>query len=161
MKTFCPRELCPDPREVHCHERTAYTDGACRVTNPGVCSAAWAIFVDGLLEDCDAWPLEGLQTNNQAEYAGLVGLLTWLDQQGIGPFTIHCDSKLVVSQVNGLWKVRDALVEPCERARELMKLGGHTLIHVKGHAGIEGNEYVDGLCNEVLDEVMAKEKVSA
>lgn len=141
--------------------RNAYTDGACRVANPGLCSAAWAYYRNGELLDDYAWPLEGLHTNNQAEYAALVGLLEWLHYTDTRFVTIHCDSKLVVEQVNGRWAVRDALVEPCRRAQNFLSIGGHTLTHVKGHAGIEGNEYCDKLCNDVLDEVMAKEKVSA
>lgn len=143
-------------------KRTAFTDGACRGTNPGNrCAAAWAYFEDGVLIDDYAWTLDGMYTNNQAEYFALVGLLEYLLGAQILEVVIHCDSKLVVSQVNGLWQVRDALVEPCYYAQSLMRVGGHTLVHVKGHVGIEGNELCDELCNEILDEAEAKEKATA
>lgn len=141
--------------------KEAFTDGACRKTNPGECAAAWAYYEDGVLVDDSAWTIDGLNTNNWAEYQGVIGLLEYLTFMETDNVTIHCDSKLVVCQINGLWQVRDTLIEPCTRAQRFMRMGLHTLVHVKGHAGIEGNEYCDALCNKVLDEATAKEKVSA
>lgn len=143
------------PEEVRVVARTAYTDGACRKTNPGQCSAAWALYVGGVLTEQDAWPLDGLHTNNEAEYAALIGLLVSLKQNSIMEVTIHSDSALVVNQVRGVWQAREHLIKLKDACQDLMFAMGHKLVLIKGHAGIEGNELCDRLCNEVLDREMA------
>ncbi len=69
-------------------------------------------------------------TNNQAEYDTLIGaledLLRRLEQQGAAPATarveISGDSKLVISQVLGEWKCKDAgLIPRRDRVRELLR----------------------------------------
>ncbi len=46
-------------------------------------------------------------TSNEAEYQGLIGLLVYLARMNyMKPITIYSDSKLMVNQVNGNWKIR-------------------------------------------------------
>ena len=72
---------------------------------------------------------------------------------------IFCDSKLVVEQTKGNWKVNEASLLPFQReAHALLVRGGHTLTHIRGHQGDPGNEYVDRLCNEVLDAEFERRK---
>lgn len=134
----------------------AFTDGACRVGNPGLCACGFVFYIDGVEQHRAARMLPGLNTNNVSEYTGLIDLLEWAKQEGVEGMNIHSDSKLVVEQVNGRWQVRPDLLSMTARAFGLLYGGKHSLFHVKGHAGIEGNEAVDDLCNQVLDEFQGK-----
>lgn len=69
-------------------------------------------------------------TNNQAEYRTLIAALEELIEQ-LGPdagdadVTIRGDSKLVIEQIAGRWKVRNPELKPlCQRARELFSIFG-------------------------------------
>jgi ribonuclease HI len=135
----------------------AYTDGACRRSNPGVCSCAFVILnADGTPHASLATYLgPELHTNNYAEYQGLLLLLRWAQAFGHKNLDIYCDSKLVVEQVNGGWKINNPDLLPfCTEAYALMVVGRHLLHHIKGHSGDPGNEYVDHICNEILDKEM-------
>jgi ribonuclease HI len=68
-------------------------------------------------------------TNNQAEYctfiAGIEAALNHAQQNGQSPMStsicVKTDSKLVVEQVNGRWKVKHPELQPlCLRARQLL-----------------------------------------
>ena len=97
----------------------------------------------------------GLHTNNFAEYMGLVNLLIHLYENKYYDVKIHCDSALVVNQVNQEWNINDPeLRKLAARCYGLLCMGRHTLVHVKGHAECEGNTVADLLCNKVLDENM-------
>ena len=65
----------------------------------------------------------GQRTNNEAEYLALIGALSVT--HGLSqPVVIHSDSRLVVEQFNGSWKVRKPhLLTLLERAKELAKIG--------------------------------------
>lgn len=56
-------------------------------------------------------------TNNQAEYMSLInGLKSIIQNPDIDPLKIELvirgDSKLVISQINGVWKVKNANMQP-------------------------------------------------
>jgi ribonuclease HI len=89
----------------------------------------------------------------------MLDLLRWAESNKVGKLEIFCDSKLVVEQVKGNWKVNETSLLPFQReAHALFIRGGHTLTHIRGHQGDPGNEYVDKLCNEVLDAEFARRK---
>ena len=94
-----------------------------------------------------------MHTNNYAEYQGLLKLLEHLEAKAIRNVIIHCDSKLVVEQVMQRWNVVSPEIRPLmTKAYGLLVRGCHVLKHVHGHSGNKGNEYVDSLCNQVLDD---------
>lgn|ERR1039458_7994315 len=132
----------------------AYTDGAVRITNPGLASCAWVMY-----DTCKPeWKLEQSTflgfpySNNYAEYAGLIALLQYLYEQHYRNVVIYSDSKLVVEQVNQKWEVNSDELRPLmSKAYGLLVQGCHMLKHCKGHAGTKGNEKADRLCNECLD----------
>ena len=140
--------------------RRAYCDGACRVSNPGQCSCAFAVFNDDIVVAEGARYLgPELHTNNYAEYQGLLDLLLWAAKQGVHGLDIFCDSKLVVNQVNDVWDVSsEELKKLWLIAYSMLIRGGHTLTHIKGHSGDPGNELVDKLCNVVLDKELGNGK---
>ena len=138
----------------------AYTDGACRINNPGVCSCAFAVLSNtGISMSHSKYLGPELHTNNFAEYSGLIECLKFLDEQGFKGVLIRCDSQLIVKQVNGEWNVKHEELKPLHAlATALLIRGGHTLEWIKGHNGDPGNEMVDRLCNEILDKEIGPKK---
>lgn len=136
---------------------TAYTDGACRISNPGLCSCAWVLHTDGVNT------AEGVRylgpefhSNNYAEYQGLIFLLEYLYLHSIRNVIICSDSELVVNQTNLKWNTESGsdIDKLRTRAYGLLVHGCHVLKHVKGHDGNLGNERADELCNAILDDKM-------
>ena len=145
----------------------AFCDGACRVSNPGICASAWAIYSDDGHLGPDETYYHGpeLHSNNFSEYMGLLGLLQYADKNALNDLVIYCDSKLVVEQVNCRWRVNEkSLYNFQVLATALLIRGGHTLRHMRGHAKDSGhpynygNKHVDWLCNQRLDKEMGIEK---
>jgi ribonuclease HI len=134
----------------------AYTDGACRVSNPGLCSCAFVVYEDGVEKFRHGRFLGMGYTNNYAEYMGVIMLLEWARDCGYEGLEIWCDSQLVVKQVNAEWAVRPPLVDLCARAFKLLHETNSTLKHLRGHAGTLGNEVADEECNRILDQEQHK-----
>lgn len=131
----------------------AYFDGACRGGNPGHCSFAYAIYLDGVEMLSASAVLPGLNTNSVSEYTALVMLLRMLATLDLKNVTIFGDSQFVVNQILGKYAVRaEHLKKFYSEASALYIRGDHRIVHVRGHMGIEGNERVDSLCNIALDE---------
>jgi probable phosphoglycerate mutase len=133
---------------------TAYTDGAVRVSNPGVASCAWVLYNEkGEQLHSESYYLgPELRSNNFAEYTGLIRLLEWLYAHNTRNVITFCDSKLVVEQVNQKWQVNSDELRPLmSKAYGLLVQGCHVLKHCKGHDGVIGNEKADELCNKELD----------
>jgi ribonuclease HI len=128
-------------------EYIIYTDGAAR-GNPG--PAAWAV----VLEKPDASVVEqsgdlGETTNNVAEYTALVRALELAHTQGGKRLKIHSDSELMVRQMQGIYKVKNAgLLALYKQASELVKKFEKVVFQ---HVRREQNKRADELCNEVLD----------
>lgn len=149
-----------------CSVPKAYCDGACREGNPGQASCAFAVIDHS--DDTIAFSMHvlaqgsrylGLHTNNFAEYMGLLDLLKWATANEKTGLDIFCDSKLVVEQVNGDWKTDSEELTPLRNLAYAMLIRGrHTLQHIKGHDGNPGNEYVDQLCNDVLNKEKKNER---
>ncbi|MGI0092361.1 MAG: ribonuclease HI [Nitrososphaerales archaeon] len=105
-------------------------DGLCEPKNPGgVATYGLIIRADGdiLLEDSGlayAEPWTDDASNNVAEYSAIIRGLEWLDgkrEYHDAPIVIRGDSKLVINQLKGLFKVKSMrLVELHHRARELL-----------------------------------------
>jgi len=75
------------------------------------------------------WQPIGDRTNNEAEYYALLKALELIAEKAtgkgpgnIGEALVRSDSKLVVNQVNGEWRVEDEkLIDLSEKARDLIK----------------------------------------
>ncbi|MFC4564803.1 bifunctional RNase H/acid phosphatase [Nocardiopsis mangrovi] len=92
----------------------------------------------------------GVATNNVAEYRGLIAGLTAV--AGIDPgarVEVRMDSKLVVEQMSGRWKVKHPAMRPlADQARELAGgLGGVTYTWIPRAR----NADADRLANEAMD----------
>ena len=125
-----------------------YTDGASR-GNPGEAAAGVMMW------DSNGDPIGrislylGKLTNNQAEYkAALTGLLAAY-VQGCDEVECRLDSELVVRQLNGEYKIKDAELQAL--AAQVQKAAAR-LRHVTfSHVGRSSNDQADGLANEILD----------
>jgi ribonuclease HI len=130
---------------------TAYTDGACRLSNPGLCCCGFVVYRGSEFFHERTHILPGLNTNNVSEFCGLIDLLEWAKLAHCTEITIYCDSKLVVESSQARWGICDKLRPYAAKAFQLLTEGNHILLHTKGHAGNEGNEYIDCRLNETLD----------
>jgi ribonuclease HI len=131
----------------------AYCDGACRVSNPGICSCAFVIYKDEIEVHTEGKYLgPELLSNNFAEYQGLILLLEFLYTRSIRNVVIYTDSELVVNQTLGKWEVKQPdLKVLATKCYGLLVQGCHVLKHIKGHDGNKGNVRADEICNAVLD----------
>ncbi len=128
-----------------------YTDGGAR-GNPGP-AAAGAIVYEGEKVVLEFKKYLGdKQTNNFAEYEAVALVLEELRNRGLsgGPIEIRMDSKLVVEQISGNWKIKEPTLKPlAAKVHALLKdFGGHTFTYVPR----EENKEADRLVNEALDE---------
>jgi broad specificity phosphatase PhoE/ribonuclease HI len=96
-----------------------YADGASR-GNPGPAAYGVHIQDDKGTTIADFGEAIGIATNNQAEYAGVIAGLRFASQLGEFLVTIRMDSKLVVEQLSGRWKIKNANM--AELAAEAMGL---------------------------------------
>ncbi len=86
-----------------------FTDGGSR-GNPGKAACAWVVY-DGDQEIFHGSKSVGVTTNNDAEYLGLIEGLQACISAGIKNLECYSDSELMVKQVNGIYKVKDANIK--------------------------------------------------
>ncbi|MCF7935428.1 MAG: ribonuclease HI family protein [Synergistales bacterium] len=125
-----------------------YFDGGSR-GNPGVAGAG-ALLVDE--QGRAVWQASrflGRKTNNEAEYAAVLLLLEELQRRGAeGGITLYGDSRLVVNQLQGTWKVREPRLQPLHaRARDLLRHTGARVAWVPR----KDNSRADALANRAMD----------
>ena len=141
---------------------TAYTDGACAPTNPG--PAAWGLYLvpPGAAHGEEFWGFIGHGTNQIAE---LTAAIEGLSRVPAGaPVVLVSDSQYVLKGLTE-WRrgwerkgFRNAKGEPVANQPLWQKLFALadarkvTAQWVRGHAGHEHNERVDGLANKALRE---------
>jgi ribonuclease HI len=136
------------------------TDGAAR-GNPGPASAG-AVLIDASRPDArdpkapaDATISDylGIQTNNVAEYTGVVRALDLARELGAREVALILDSKLIVEQLAGRWRVKDAKLIPLwEAARSTLRsFDRWSAIH----APRAQNSAADALANEAIDRAQA------
>ncbi len=126
---------------------TVHIDGAAR-GNPGPAAYALVLRRPGL-PDVEESDTLGKATNNVAEYTGLIRGLERAIELGVKNLTVFSDSELIVKQMNGEYRVKNAdLQELYAEATALKKkLPRVTLTHVRRAQ----NADADRLCNEALD----------
>ncbi len=142
------------------------TDGASR-GNPGR-SSAGAVLIDAARPDAfepDAMAVAvvardlGIRTNNVAEYAGLVLALREAVLLGAREIDLRLDSKLIVEQLNGRWRVKDAKLQGlfAEAIRHLKPLRRWSAVHEPRAR----NKAADALANMALDDPFGAARVTA
>jgi len=96
----------------------------------------------------------GHQTNNFAEYQGLIAALEYALQHGPKALKLISDSELLVRQIKGIYKVKNATLQVLHgRAKELIaQLEWFSI----GHALREHNTEADRLANQAMDKGMGR-----
>jgi len=126
----------------------ANIDGGAR-GNPG--PAAYGVVVRNAKGEVLAELAEylGIQTNNFAEYSGLLAALEYAVREKCASLKILSDSELLVKQMKGQYRVKNpGLLELFARARVLVrKVERFSIEHVLR----EYNREADRLVNQVLD----------
>ncbi|WP_431236472.1 bifunctional RNase H/acid phosphatase [Mycolicibacterium aichiense] len=91
----------------------------------------------------------GITTNNVAEYRGLIAALEEARRLGADEVAVSMDSKLVVEQMSGRWKVKHAaMAELHQQARALASTFDSVTYQWIPR---EQNSYADRLANEAMD----------
>jgi len=126
---------------------TVHCDGGAR-NNPGPAGAGFVIAHDGSEVLAAGTPL-GETTNNVAEYCGFIWALENADAIDAKHLKVFADSSLLVNQLNGSFKVKDAKLKRLyERAKELKdRFESCTIEHVFR----EDNIRADELANAAMD----------
>lgn len=127
---------------------TAYIDGGAR-GNPG--PAGYGVFI---VDDQGQTLAElhgalGTATNNVAEYNGLLAALAWAVDHRHSRLHIRADSQLLVEQMKGNYRVKNAGLLPLYRdAKDLASRIGHVSYE---HIPREKNKEADRLSNLGMD----------
>ncbi len=126
-----------------------YCDGASR-SNPGEASIGVSINKDKVEIDTIKKRI-GINTNNVAEYLGLIAALEYCVEKKVNNVKIFLDSLLVVQQVNMEYKVKSKKLQThYENSLKLIEQIENIEIH---HIRREFNSRADQLANQALDEV--------
>jgi ribonuclease HI len=126
-----------------------YSDGAAR-GNPGL-SGAGAVLVEPSGQVVDRLgKFLGVQTNNYAEYMGLLIGLRRAKDLGVREIEVFADSELMIRQLGGRYQVKSATLRPLyeEAVRLLNDFSRVKLVHVPR----EMNKAADEMSNRAIDE---------
>jgi ribonuclease HI len=128
-----------------------FSDGAAR-GNPGPAGAG------AVLVDPDGHVVArlgkylGTQTNNYAEYMGLLLGLRHARSLGVREVEVLADSELLIRQLEGRYQVKSATLRPLyEEAARLLKEFSRVKLH---HVPREKNRAADEMSNRAIDERM-------
>jgi ribonuclease H / adenosylcobalamin/alpha-ribazole phosphatase len=115
-----------------------------------------------VIEDENGMRLRGLHrflgkaTNNEAEYEALIEGLKAVSEWKPDRLEIFLDSKLVVEQMSGRWRIKEARLQSLQtKAKEL--LSAFPAVEIK-HVERERNKGADALANMAMDEHAQKPK---
>jgi ribonuclease HI len=125
-----------------------FTDGGAR-GNPGPAAAAYVLEADDGTVLAAHGEAIGVATNNIAEYRALVAGLEQARDRGVDDLEVVSDSELVVKQMRGEYKVKNAALRELSlrAARVAREIGAVRYTAVRR----EHNELADRLVNEALD----------
>jgi ribonuclease HI len=137
-------------------EILVYCDGGSR-GNPGP-SAIGAVVLDPATDPprrlAEVSECIGITTNNVAEYKALIAGLVAAEPFGARRVRVRADSKLVVEQVKGTWKVKQAhLLTLRDEARRL--LARYDDVDIR-HVPRAENFHADALVNAALDAAVSE-----
>ncbi len=149
MPSYPSRSLFSSPHaKTPDHYLIAHSDGGAR-GNPG--PAGYGV----VIQDQDGRKVAALsqylghQTNNFAEYQGLIAALEFAIGHGPKALKVVSDSELLVRQIKGIYKVKNSTLQELHgRAKELIaQLDWFSI----DHALREHNREADDLANQAMD----------
>lgn len=140
------------------HYLIAHSDGGAR-GNPG--PAGYGVVIQDELGHKVAQLSQylGHQTNNFAEYQGLIAALEYALQHGPKALKLISDSELLVRQIKGIYKVKNPTLQDLHgRSKGLIaQLEWFSI----GHALREQNQDADRLANAAMDKGMGRGMVAS
>ena len=145
--------LFPDPAAGSADWLTAHCDGGSR-GNPGPSGFG------ALIQDADGAVLAelseflGIQTNNFAEYSGLLASLDFALTHNHPRLRVVSDSELMVKQIQGRYKVKSPLLRPLFdlAKKKIAQLDAFEITHALRHK----NKDADRLANQAMDRAMRR-----
>ncbi len=101
----------------------------------------------------------GIQTNNFAEYSGLLAVLEFALTHGHPRLRVVSDSELMVKQIQGAYKVKSPGLKPLydEARKRIARLEAFQISHALRHK----NKDADRLANQAMDRGMGKVSVTS
>lgn len=96
----------------------------------------------------------GKQTNNYAEYSGLLAVLAWALEHNAKRLRVVSDSELMVKQMKGTYKVASPGLRPLWE--EAKRRAGQLERFEMRHTLRGGNKEADQLANEAMDKGMGR-----
>ena len=130
------------------HRLIVYCDGAAR-GNPGPAGIGAAVFSESGDLLAEVWEGIGIATNNVAEYRAAIAGLERCRDLGAEQVLVRADSKLIVEQLSGRWRVKNpTLIRLHGDARALIKGFGRVRFE---HVPRERNKVADKLANRGVD----------
>jgi len=125
-----------------------YSDGGSR-GNPGPAASGSVLYDENKKTIARDGFYCGTQTNNYAEYMGVIRGCELALKHDITHLKVYLDSNLAVEQLSGNWKVKNANIKPLfEKAHALKEQFVQISYH---HVRREYNKVADGIVNDVLD----------
>ena len=130
---------------------SAHCDGGAR-GNPG--PAGYGV----LIQNADGAVLAelseflGIQTNNFAEYSGLLAVLDFALTHGHRRLRVVSDSELMVKQIQGKYQVKSPILRPLydQAKKKISQLEAFEITHALRHK----NKDADRLANQAMDRGM-------
>jgi probable phosphoglycerate mutase len=143
--------LFPDPAADSADWLIAHCDGGSR-GNPGP-SGYGAVIEDSkgrVLAELSEFV--GIQTNNFAEYSGLLASLDFALSHGHNHLRVISDSELMVKQIQGKYQVKSPGLRPLydQAKKKIAQLDGFEIVHALRHK----NKDADRLANQAMDRGM-------
>lgn len=154
MPSQSPRSLFPPSRaNTPEHYLIAHSDGGAR-GNPGPAGYGVVIQDEAGRKVAALSQYLGHQTNNFAEYQGLIAALEYAIEHGHKSLRLISDSELLVRQIKGIYKVKNSTLQELHgRAKEL--IAGLEWFSID-HALREHNREADELANQAMDKGMGR-----
>lgn len=130
-----------------------YTDGGSR-GNPGHSGYGLVVYDDNQKILFQESKYLGVKTNNEAEYAGLIGALIWINNNQnslkISKINFNSDSQLMIRQLTGLYKVKAPNLIPIFlKAKDLINSISSPITFKDVRRDF--NKLADQLANEAMD----------
>lgn len=136
-------------KDIICGMKNAisYIDGASR-GNPG--NASYGVVINSNGKKYVLKKFLGIATNNKAEYEALLAVLNWAFENKIEFLKVFSDSKLLVEQIRGKYKVKSENLKILhkEAMENINKIPKFKIYYIKR----EYNKEADKVANECLDE---------
>lgn len=145
-RTTAPRTAATDWISAHC-------DGGAR-GNPGPSGFGAVITDPAGNKIAELSEFLGIQTNNFAEYSGLLAVLDYAVKNRHPRLKVVSDSELMVKQIQGKYQVKSPGLKPLyeEAKRRIARLQKFEISHALRHK----NKDADRLANDAMDRGMGK-----